>query len=124
MALKKHKFPWDPLTGRQTPGDGVIYYGPTAKKASKVVASIVDEATEEILEMKKWFSETLDIRRNQFVNKEIMAFLREHAVSGVGMVDRILGCPHEEGIDYPEGETCPQCPYWAGRDRFTDEPID
>lgn len=25
----------------------------------------------------------------------------------------------EEGIDYPDGEACPQCPYWAGRDRFS-----
>ncbi len=33
-------------------------------------------------------------------------------------VDRILGCPHEEGIDYAVGEACPQCPHWAGRDRF------
>lgn len=35
------------------------------------------------------------------------------------MADRILGCPHEEGIDYPDGESCPECPYRAGRDRFT-----
>jgi hypothetical protein len=26
--------------------------------------------------------------------------------------------PHEEGIDY-EGATCPACPFWAGRDRWT-----
>jgi hypothetical protein len=24
-----------------------------------------------------------------------------------------LGGFHEEGIDYPNGETCPDCPYWA-----------
>jgi hypothetical protein len=36
----------------------------------------------------------------------------------VVMTDRIIGCPHEEGIDY-EGETCPACPFWAGRDRWT-----
>jgi len=39
------------------------------------------------------------------------------------MVDRIIGCPHEEGIDYPLGRTCPRCPFWAGIDRFTHEPI-
>jgi len=33
----------------------------------------------------------------------------------------IIGCPHEEGTDYPEGKSCPQCPFWAGRDRFTQE---
>jgi hypothetical protein len=31
--------------------------------------------------------------------------------------------PHEEGVDYPEGQSCPHCPYWAGRDRFTHERI-
>jgi hypothetical protein len=28
----------------------------------------------------------------------------------------------EEGIDYPEGSKCPECPFWADRDRFTGEP--
>ena len=32
-----------------------------------------------------------------------------------------LGCPHEEGVDYPEGQICPQCPFWAHRDRWTGE---
>ena len=36
--------------------------------------------------------------------------------------DRIMGCPHEEGVDY-EGDTCPECPFWAGRDRFSGELI-
>jgi hypothetical protein len=31
--------------------------------------------------------------------------------------------PHEERIDYPEGEACPQCPFWAGRDRFAGTPL-
>jgi hypothetical protein len=39
------------------------------------------------------------------------------------VTDGIIGCPHEEGTDYPEGASCPQCPYWAGRDRFTHERI-
>jgi hypothetical protein len=37
------------------------------------------------------------------------------------MADRIIGCPHEEGIDYPEGEECPLCPFWKGRDRWSGE---
>ena len=23
--------------------------------------------------------------------------------------DRMMGCPHEEGVDYPMGRTCPHC---------------
>jgi acyl-CoA synthetase (AMP-forming)/AMP-acid ligase II len=34
-------------------------------------------------------------------------------VRTVVMVDDIVGCPHEEGVDYPSGRACPQCPYWA-----------
>ena len=53
-----------------------------------------------------------------------VAFFRQHGVKSVAMSDGLLGCPHEEGIDYPKGEACPQCPYWAGRDRFTGELIE
>jgi len=49
-----------------------------------------------------------------------LAFLAEHGVLSVAMVDRIIGCPHQEGIDY-EGPICPQCPFWANRDRWTGE---
>lgn len=33
----------------------------------------------------------------------------------------IIGCPHEEGIDYPDGQVCPQCPFCAHRDRWASE---
>lgn len=39
------------------------------------------------------------------------------------MVDKIIGCPHEEGKDYPMGKKCPQCPFWVNRDRWTVEII-
>jgi hypothetical protein len=41
----------------------------------------------------------------------------------VAIINKILGCPHEEDIDYPLGESCPKCPFGAGRDRFTEELI-
>jgi len=44
--------------------------------------------------------------------------LKEHEVRSLIMVEKIFGCPHEEGIDYPEGEACPHCPFWKGRDRY------
>lgn len=57
------------------------------------------------------------------VGERVLAFLKDHAAKSVIVADGIIGCPHEEGIDYPEGKSCPQCPYWAGRDRFTLEHI-
>jgi hypothetical protein len=34
------------------------------------------------------------------------------------MTEGIIGCLHQEGIDY-EGEWCPLCEFGRGRDRFS-----
>jgi len=95
----------------------IAYYGPDDKKATKVVAGIVaQENGEPVLE--KFFSES-DIRFNPDVNKRILMFIAQCGAKSVVMTDRIIGCPHEEGTDYPEGQDCPHCPYWEGRDRWT-----
>ena len=59
-----------------------------------------------------------DIRDDIPVTEEVLAFITEAGAKSVVMAERIIGCPHEEGIDY-EGSTCPVCPFWAGRDRWT-----
>jgi hypothetical protein len=64
--------------------------------------------------------EQTDIRDDTGVAEEVLAFITEAGAKSVVMTDRIIGCPHEEGIDY-EGATCPACPFWAGRDRWTGE---
>ena len=37
--------------------------------------------------------------------------------NGTGLIatDRNMGCPHEEGKDFPKGGDCPFCPYWKGK---------
>ena len=47
-----------------------------------------------------------------------MAFIVEFGVLTVPMPERIIGCPHDEGIDYA-GPVCPECPFWASRNRRT-----
>lgn len=99
----------------------VAHYGPTDKKATKLVVTVMADADDEG-EMRKWFAHG-DIRRDAQVAAEVLDFMREHGVKSVAMPDRIIGCPHEEGIDYPEGETCPECPFWKNRDRWTGDTI-
>jgi hypothetical protein len=53
--------------------------------------------------------------------QQVVEFTKRHGVRQTVTYDRILGCPHEEGIDYPEGGVCPQCPFWWTVDRFTHE---
>ena len=71
--------------------------------------------------MKRWFSEAADVRTDPAISLGILRFVQDYGVLSVAMTDRIIGCPHEEGIDYPNGEVCPQCPFWAHRNRWTGE---
>jgi hypothetical protein len=106
---------------RGYPVGTIAFYGPDNKRASKVAVSVIPQEGAEP-KLRRWFAETHDARADKGVLDEIVAFLREHSARSVAMVDGIIGCPHEEGIDYPMGESCPQCPYWKGRDRWTGEP--
>ena len=57
-------------------------------------------------------------REDISIAHEILEFIEKHGARSVAMTDRIIGCPHQEGIDY-HGEWCPVCEFWRGRDRFT-----
>jgi hypothetical protein len=106
---------------RGYPVGTVAFYGPTADFASKVVAAIVRDEGQRPDPLERWFSQDTDVRVDPEVGAKVIAFLKENDVRSVVVTDGIIGCPHEEGIDYPVGKPCPQCPYWAGRDRFTHE---
>src|SRR4029077_1894506 len=48
--------------------------------------------------------------------------LRREGGRSLAMMEEINGCPHEEGVDYPLGQVCPACPFWAKRQRPDDRP--
>jgi hypothetical protein len=121
-----HKALW-PLTKRSNRGfrgypiATVAFYGPDDRRASKVAVGIVPTEDAEPSELERWFSDAGDVRDDAETVAAIMTFIDRHGATSVVVDERILGCPHEEGIDYPEGEKCPQCPFWASRDRWTGE---
>ena len=104
---------------RGYPVASVAFYGPTDKVASKVVVGITAIEGADVEPLERWYSPDQDARKNPQVLKSVLHFLETHGVKSVVMPDRLLGCPHEEGKDYPDGGQCPHCPYWHGRDRFT-----
>jgi len=101
----------------------IAYYGPDDKNATKVAVGIVPDENAEPKVLKRWFTEDADIRTDKITNEEIIGFIKENGARSVVMADRIMGCPHEEGVDYPEGSRCPKCPFWAIHDRFSGETI-
>jgi len=102
----------------------VAFYGPDNKLATKVAVSVFLRENSDPDFLERWFSKgDIDVRQDLDIGEQILAFLNLHAPRSTVMTEGIIGCPHEEGVDYPEGSSCPKCPYWAGRDRFTHERI-
>ena len=95
-------------------------YGPDDRRASKLVAAIVEHEGGGATEMRKWYSDHGDVRDILEIIEEAIAFLEQFGVRSVVMPETIIGCPHEEDIDY-QGPVCPKCPFWANRDRWTGE---
>jgi hypothetical protein len=100
----------------------IAFYGPNLSEAAKVAVGIVPVENAEVAEMRDWKVNRGDIRADAGVAREILEFMEEHGVLSVAMADGIIGCPHQEGIDY-EGEWCPVCEFWRGRDRFTEQRV-
>jgi len=98
----------------------VALYGPDDTRATKLTVGIVpaEDADVADLRRRRWFSEGADIRNDADVAAEVPAFIDAVGARSIVITDRIIGCPHEEGIDY-EGPICPACPFWVGRDRWS-----
>lgn len=100
----------------------IAYYGPNLTQASKVAVGIVPYETAEPLEVRDWKVEKGDVRVDSAIAQQILDFIERQGVRSVIMTDGIIGCPHQQGLDY-EGEWCPVCEFWHGRDRFTGQRI-
>lgn len=90
----------------------VAYYGPDDKRATKVAVGLIrsEDSKADILE--RIFTTDSDARYDLSIRKRVAAHMEEQAPASVAMSQAILGCPHEEGIDYAEGTSCPHCPAW------------
>ncbi len=100
----------------------VMMYGPTARRATKAVAAVIPAPDAAPVALQRWFVAKGDIRNDVETADELASFFKAHEVRETVLSDRITGCPHEEGVDYPLGRECPECPFWAETDRFTHEP--
>ena len=100
----------------------IAFYGPNLNQATKVTVGIVPTENAEVAELRNWKVDQGDVRTEPRIARERLEFIDEHQVLSVAMTDGIIGCPHQQGIDY-EGEWCPVCVFWHGRDRFTGQRI-
>lgn len=124
----QHKAIW-PLTKRANRGlhgypvATIAFYGPDDRRASKVAVGIVPAEKADATDLERWFSETGDVRDDLDIASAIQQFIEQHGAKSVVVPDRIIGCPHEEGVDYAVGARCPRCPFWANRDRWSGDAL-
>ena len=95
----------------------IAFYGPNLHQATKTAVGIVPSENAEVEELRAWIVDRGDVRGDSGIAREILEFIEEHQVRSIAISDGIIGCPHQQGIDY-EGEWCPVCEFWHGRDRF------
>ncbi len=96
----------------QYPIGTVALYGPDDKTTTKIAAGVIlHDGAEAII--KRWVA--TDVTTNPKVQQELKDFFHQHGVKSVVASDRNMGCPHEEGEDFPEGQDCPFCPFWKGK---------
>jgi hypothetical protein len=96
------------------PFGNVALYGPDDQVTTKIAAAVIPrEGAEPIIE--RWVG--TDVMTNPKVQRELHDFFQKHNVQSVAMTDGNIGCPHEEGQDYPPGEDCPSCPFWIREER-------
>lgn len=87
----------------------VTYHGPSPDRATKIVVGVLTDSQAKPL-VQEWTGE--DIAENVTAAREIAEFIKGHDIARVLTSEWVLSCPHEEGVDYPLGETCPHCPDW------------
>ncbi len=93
---------------RKFPLATIAAYGPDNTRATKLVVGILRRSGQKDADpMRTWSTDAGDIRNDPVVATEVADWLRSQRIKHTVSYDRVLGCPHEEGIDYPMGRTCP-----------------
>ena len=87
----------------------ITYHGPDPETATKIVVGILKSKDKAPI-IQSWSGD--DIAEDVESAREISLFIKGHDVVRVLTSERVLSCPHEQGIDYPDGELCPFCPDW------------
>jgi hypothetical protein len=103
---------------RGQPVATVASYGPDLARAPEVAVGIVPGADADPVAFERWYSRDTDARGARAIERRFSAFLAGHRVRRVILSPGVVGCPREEGVDYPRGAGGPWCAFWRGKDRW------
>jgi len=88
----------------------LAYFGPDDETITKIVALVIKGLDIEPV-LRSWSQP--GVTSDPVVAAEIGKYFLENAAEDIVMAGGVLGCPHEEGVDFPLGTECPHCIYWS-----------
>src|ERR1051326_4714585 len=101
------KFSQSKIGEPEYPVGTLAIYGPDNKVATKLVAAVFSRPGQrEPTDWQRWITHAGDVRNDPIIGEEVAGFFKMYGVKRTVMSDRIMGCAHEEGKEYPEGGTC------------------
>ena len=98
---------------RKYPLGVITCHGFDGWKTTKVTATVLSTPNDDVGKARSWMG--TNVLENPKTQREIGEFFAIHGAKSVSMSYGNVGCPHEEGLDYPAGEDCPFCPFWEGK---------
>lgn len=98
----------------------IAFYGPNDRLAKKVVVGIIAQRGSFPVLRKRYAEQ--DARNEADILQAVLTCILGASPASVAILDQILGCPHEEGIDYPVNQDSPNCACWAGQGHWPDLP--
>jgi hypothetical protein len=101
----------------------IALYGPDDTRAGKAAVAILNAEGAQPSALRRWFIEEATSGAIQRLRTKSSGSFRIMAQSRSSCRIEFIGRPHEEGIDNPEGHVCPQCPFWAHRDRWSGDMV-
>lgn len=90
----------------------VAFYGPDDQTVTKVVVCVF-ENRESKGNMKRWVKS--GVLTDAAIEREIIDFVATQGVLSIARHTVVMGCQHEERVDFPAGGDCPVCAFWKGK---------
>ena len=90
----------------------LTYFGPDNKTITKIVGLVIKGPDIEP-RLRSWSQP--GVVSDPIVVAEIGSYFLENKTVDIVMTGSVLGCPHEEGVDFPLGTDCPHCKYWSSQ---------
>ncbi len=90
----------------------VTYYGPQPGRRTKLIATVIPKALEEMRDSMCYTGEH-DVSKDERIHEQVRKFFEKEGVVERVVFREAIGCEHQERGVFEPGKPCPFCPAWS-----------